>query len=244
MPTQKIAEILRKAGAGRHSGRRPTLTASDHVRLWLDQMRPFNAGPDFDWDCFLQDFTEDPDTAPDWAKEHKILFLVTLHTFREKYLVMIKEAIDSDPVAPMLILAVTVNRSDAVVQAQKALKASYEASSTDPSRRQVAEVRTVWAENFEAEDLQKSLERAAVAILSEELDARKFNPKGKRTVRSEMEQARDELEQNMQVMLETISPTPPSKEEILESWAKLPESEQRAVLLAAKKKLEQGPGRH
>lgn len=238
MPIQKIADILRAAG-GEKKRRGPGTSPREIVCAWLDALRPFNAGPDFDWEHLLQDFTIDPTSAPGWAKEHNILFLITLHTHREKYLVMVKESVDSEPVDPMYIVAVTVNRNEAVVRAQRALKANYEASSKDPKKREVAEVRTVWAENFSPAEFQRALDRAAVAILSEELDAHNFQSTTPNQAKSEQELVQDELEETMQVLLERISPGPPTKEEIIESWEKLPESEQHAVLSAIRKRIDQ-----
>lgn len=220
-------------------------SAREILLMWLEQLTPFNSGGNFPWEDYLQDFASDPDEAPEYAKRSKILFLIHLHTFREKYLLLIKEAFDFEVADPMYIMAVTVALDDEVVRAKRALRKSYEASSTDKSQVEVSEIRTVWAENFTPDKFQRTLDRAAVAILGNELDSRKFvrmQRLHKPAAVAEIPHA--ELELTVEEVVQHFEPPPPTGDDIIRGFEKLPEPEKRKLLKQLKDKAEHFPAGH
>jgi hypothetical protein len=220
-------------------------SARELLMMWLEQLTPFNSGGNFPWDEYVQDFASDPESAPEYARQSKILFLITFHTFREKYLLLIKEAFDFEVADPMYIMAVTVALDEEVVRAKRALRKSYEASSGEKPPADVSEIRTVWAENFTPEKFQRTLDRAAVAILGNELDSRKFVKVQRPNKPVETpESVHEDLEVTVGEIVRHFEPPPPTGDDIVRGFEKMSDNEKRKLLKQLKDKAEHFPAGH
>ncbi|MBD3403813.1 hypothetical protein GF420_13035 [candidate division GN15 bacterium] len=149
---------------------RKSKTPRDVLLEWLAQIRPKDAPSSFSWEDYLQDFHTDPDNAPEWAVRHKLMFALNLHSGREKYLIVIKQAQDSDNI-PIYIISVSVPRSEEEMQARQKIRDTYAPVSDNVSQAPVDPLRTIWVESFDMNSLVEILNRAALAILRWELRA-------------------------------------------------------------------------
>ena len=245
MATNHLSAIFEVLSPGQSGPKAVKRSAREVLLLWLEQLTPFNSGGNFNWEDYIQDFATDPDAAPPYARDSRILYLVNLHTFRERYLLLIKEAAGFEEADPMYIMAVTVALNEEVIRAKRALRKSYEASSSNKSQFDVSEIRTIWAENFTPEKFQRTLDRAAVAILSDELDSRKFvriqrSPKPVQAAVA----PQDELETTIEELVQHFEPPPPTSDDIVKGFERLTEAEKRKLLKSLKEKTDQSPMSH
>lgn len=145
-------------------------TPRDFVLEWLAHLTPKDAPPSFSWADYLQDFFTDIDHAPDWAQKHKIRFAVTLRSRAEKYLVVIKEARDTEQ-APIYIVSISVPRSDDEIKARTKIQKMYGPASDTVPKRPVDPLQTIWVESFDMNTIAEVLARAGMAVLRWELRA-------------------------------------------------------------------------
>lgn len=241
MDASHLSAIFDSISDGHSRQRVVKRSARELLLLWLEQLTPFNSGGHFAWEDYLQDFASDPDSAPEYARASNILFLIHLHTFRDKYLLMIKEVDAFEAAEPMYIMAVTVALDEEVVRAKRALRKSYEASSAERSHIDVSEIRTVWVENFTPDRFQRTLDRAAIAILSDELDSRKFVKRPRASKPATIIEAQDDLEHTIEQLTEQFAPPPPSGDDIVRGFEKLTDAEKRKILKTLKDKADHLP---
>lgn len=178
MDQRDLAKLM-SAFAPAPSAKKPAAkkTPRDFVLEWLAHLTPKDASGSFTWEDYLQDFYTHPEKAPEWASEHKIRFAVTLRSREDIYLVVIKEARDSEQF-PVFIISVSVPRSDDEIMARTKVQKMYGPASDTVPKRPVEPLQTIWVESFDLISIESVLARTGLAILRWELRVRNMKRPG------------------------------------------------------------------
>ncbi len=163
-----LQALFNANNSGSSGKKKKEIQPREALLLWLDQFIPGDAPDHFAWADYIQDYTTDPESAPDWAVHHKVQFILKLCTRHAKYLVLIKEAADSGK-PPIFIISVSVNPSEDEKKARAVVDQAYRPAMGVDETPSDHSPRTIWAENFESECLIGALDRTAAAMLRHEL---------------------------------------------------------------------------
>lgn len=135
---------------------------------WLSQLKLPTSDSKTSWEHYVDDYTDPNESQPEHIQAHKVLFATHLYTKSNQYLVLIKNSA-ADDAAGVGIISVSVRFREEDLRIQKALRVVYGSSPQTQERL----VNTIWIENFTRPDFTESLDRCALAILGNELVARR-----------------------------------------------------------------------
>jgi len=135
---------------------------------WLNQLILPTSDSQTSWKHYVDDYSDPDQSQPEHILAHKVLFAMHLYTKGNQYLILIKDS-TADDAAGVGIISVSVRFREEDLRIQKALSVVYGSS----QRTQERLVNTIWIENFTQPDFIGALDRCALAILGNELIARR-----------------------------------------------------------------------